>query len=82
MARISVERAHGLGKEAAREKADQCHRAFAVAHSDFIGLLRIWRAMPTASDISPFCSRQRLITCTRPSGCRLYSARVSLMHFF
>ena len=32
--------------EGAREKADQCHRAFAVAHSDFIGLLRIWRAMP------------------------------------
>lgn len=32
--------------EGAREQAAQCHRAFAVPHSDFIGLLRIWQAMP------------------------------------
>lgn len=32
--------------ESEKEKAAAAHRAFAVPHSDFMGLLRIWRAMP------------------------------------
>ena len=29
-----------------KEKAAAAHRAFAIPHSDFLGLLKIWRAMP------------------------------------
>jgi ATP-dependent helicase HrpA len=32
--------------EGAKEQAAQCHRAFAVPHSDFLTLLRLWRALP------------------------------------
>ncbi|HEX2749695.1 MAG TPA: ATP-dependent RNA helicase HrpA, partial [Verrucomicrobiales bacterium] len=32
--------------EAEKEKAAAAHRAFGVAHSDFLSLLRIWQAMP------------------------------------
>jgi ATP-dependent helicase HrpA len=32
--------------EEAKEKAASAHRAFAVPHSDFLSLLRIWRDMP------------------------------------
>jgi len=32
--------------EEAKEKAASAHRAFAVPHSDFLTLLKIWRAMP------------------------------------
>ncbi len=32
--------------ESEKEKAASAHRAFAVPHSDFLSLLRIWQAMP------------------------------------
>ena len=40
----------------------------------------IWRATPRASSNSPEANRQLLATCTRPSACRLYWARVLLAH--
>lgn len=41
--------------EEAKEKAHQAHRAFACPKSDFLGLLKIWQAMP-----GPGMSRQAM----------------------
>ena len=55
--------------EDAKEAAAAAHRAFAVADSDFLSLLKIWRAMPEIVPAGTRCAVLRRRITFRNRGC-------------